>query len=378
MLNTGTQGVSPRSAVIVFYRVGRSDYCRHTREQARDPPISFARRVCFRGMRIAERIDAEMSYIAATAGVPAVAQTKWTMASGYPEDSFFTRNIRQFIEDVDTATDGALQIDLRANGSLIKHDSIKRAVQAGQVQIGEVRLAVYSNEDKMYGLDNLPNLVTTYDEAWKLKEAQESYFDAHLKEDGLRIITYVAWPGQGFYTKEKIGSLADLEGKSLRIYSPQTQQMGEMMGMDATILPFADVPQAFSTGLIESMWTSAQTGTDVQAWDYVDVFTYTGSMYNKNAILVNARALKALDEDTRQAVIDAGKKASKRGWKMSKEASKAKTDELADHGMTVADAPDDVMARMTEIGETMTGDWREDATDEQNAVLDAYLETIDR
>jgi TRAP-type C4-dicarboxylate transport system substrate-binding protein len=219
--------------------------------------------------------------------VPALAQTSWTMASGYPESSFFTQNIRQMIKEIEEKSGGKLKIDLRSNDSLIKLDAIKRAVQSGQIQIGEIRLGVYGNEAAMYNLDNIPGVATTYDQATKLMEAQRPFFDAMFKKNGLRTITYVAWPGQGFYTKQPLAALADLKGQKLRIYSKQTQIMGEKLGMEALILPFAEVPQAFSTGMIQSLWTSAQTGTDVQIWDYVKHFTYTGTMHNKNAILVN-------------------------------------------------------------------------------------------
>ena len=308
----------------------------------------------------------------------AQAETRWIMASGYPEDSFFTRNIRMFIDDVKEATGGELVIDLRSNDSLIKHDAIKRAVQVGQVQAGEIRLSVYGNENIVYGLDSIPNLVTTYDEAWKLMEAQDPYFQELFQKDGMRIVTYVCWPGQGFYTAEPVNSLADLEGQSLRIYSAQTQEMGEKLGMDATILPFAEVPQAFSTGLIEALWTSAQTGTDVQAWDYVDYFTYTGSLHTKNAVILNGAAFDALSPEHQQAVLDAAAEATERGWAMSKEAGEEKEKVLADHGMTIAQAPDDVMQKMREIGKEMVAQWRAEADTEQVAVLEAYEAAIGR
>lgn len=311
-----------------------------------------------------------------TAG-PAMAETKWVMASGYPDDSYFTENIRQFIAEIEEKTDGELTIDLRSNSSLIPHDSIKRAVQSGQVQIGEVRLAVYGNEDPMYDLDNMPNLVTTYDEAWKLMEVQKPYFDEIFEGNGMRVLTYAPWPGQGFHTKQPVTSLEDLQGQRLRIYSRPTQRMGEMLGMDATILPFAEIPQAFSTGLIESLWTSAQTGTDVQVWDYVDHFTYTGSMHNKNAIIVNERAFQALDEEVQQIVIAAGEAATERGWELSKQASEAREQMLRDHGIETAQAPADVMEKMAEIGEVLVGEWRERAGEEKAQALDAYLELRD-
>ena len=246
--------------------------------------------------------------------LPASAQTNWTMASGYPESSFFTQNIRQLIKEIEEKSGGKLKIDLRSNDSLIKLDAVKRAVQSGQIQIGEIRLGVYGNEGAMYNLDNIPGVATTFDQATKLTDAQRPFFDEMFKKNGLRAITYVAWPGQGFYTKEPLKGLADLKGQKLRIYSKQTQIMGEKLGMEALILPFAEVPQAFSTGMIQSLWTSAQTGTDVQVWDYVKHFTYTGTMHNKNAILVNERAFRQLDAATQKVVLEAGEAATKRGW----------------------------------------------------------------
>jgi TRAP-type transport system periplasmic protein len=104
-------------------------------------------------------------------GGAALAETTWIMASGYPEDNFHTKNIRMFIEEVEEKTGGELQIELHPNDTLIKHDSIKRAVQIGQVPIGEIRIGVYGNEDPMNVLESLPFVAPTYECAWLLMEA---------------------------------------------------------------------------------------------------------------------------------------------------------------------------------------------------------------
>jgi len=302
------------------------------------------------------------------------AQTTWIMANGYPETSFFTKNIRQFIAEVEQQSGGRLKIDLRSNDTLIKHDAIKRAVQTGQIQIGEIRLGVYGNEDPMYILDGLPNISADYDEAWLLTQAQKPYFEKLLGKNNMRPLTYVSWPGQGFYTKTPVASVEDFKGKKLRIYSLPTQQMGQMLGFQATILPFAEVPQAFATGLIDSLFTSAQTGIDTQAWDYVKYFTYTGTLHNKNIVIVNERALRQLPADVRRIVLDAGERASKRGYEMSRAAGIATLQTLRDNGMTVVEeAPASVREALAKVGDTMVADWRKTATPEQQKVLDDYL-----
>lgn len=37
------------------------------------------------------------------------------------------------------------------------------------------------------------------------------------------------------------------------------------LGFEATILPFAEIPQAFATGLIDALFIPPQTGIDVRA-----------------------------------------------------------------------------------------------------------------
>lgn len=307
---------------------------------------------------------------------PVAAQTSWTMASGYPESSFFTQNIREMIKEIEAKSGGKLKIDLRSNDSLIKLDAVKRAVQSGQIQIGEIRLGVYGNEGAMYNLDNIPGVATTYDQATKLTQAQAPFFDALFKKNGMRAITYVAWPGQGFYTKAPLKGLADLKGQKLRIYSKQTQIMGEKLGMEALILPFAEVPQAFSTGMIQSLWTSAQTGTDVQIWDYVKNFTYTGTMHNKNAILVNERAFRQLDAATQKIVTDAGEAATKRGWEMSKKAGEEREGVLKNHGVAIAQSPKDVLDAIEVAGKGMVAEWLGTATAEEKAVYETYQKSL--
>ena len=108
---------------------------------------------------------------------PAAAQTKWIMASGNPDSNFMTKNLRLMIADIEKASGGKLTIQLSANDTLIKLDSIKRAVQTGQIPIGEIRMGVYGNEDPMNILDNTPFLAPSYETAWKLMEAQKPYFD---------------------------------------------------------------------------------------------------------------------------------------------------------------------------------------------------------
>ena len=190
---------------------------------------------------------------------------------------------------------------------------------------------------------------------------------------GLMILYTAPWPGQGFYTKFPVNSVSDFKGKKLRIYSTATQQMGSMLGFNATILPFAEIPQAFSTGLIEALFTSPQTGIDIQAWDNTKHFTYAGAIFSKNAVVVTKKAFNALSKGDQSNMLAAAKKAELRGWEMSAETTKKQIGILKKNGMSSKNAPDEVISKMKSIGLEMMKNWRSKASPEANAVLDRYL-----
>ena len=83
----------------------------------------------------------------------ALAQTKWDLASAYPASNFHSENLVQFANDIDKASAGKLKITVHAGASLFKAPEIKRAVQGGQAQAGEIILANFQNEWQIYGAD---------------------------------------------------------------------------------------------------------------------------------------------------------------------------------------------------------------------------------
>ena len=311
-----------------------------------------------------------------TFATTSVAATKWIMASGYPEDSFLTQSDRYFIKEIETKSGGELTVDLRSNNSLLKLATVKRAVQSGHIQVGEIRMGIYGNESPMYILDSLPNIASDYESAWKLMEAEKPFFDKLFAKNGMKIVAYMAWPGQGLYTKFPLKTPDDFTGVKMRIYSKATQTMGEMLGFETTILPFAEVPQAFSTGLIESLFTSAQTGIDIQAWDYVKHFMYTGTMHNKNAIVINEMAFSALSPKLQKIVLDAGESTTKYAWKLSEKFDGEQIDVLRKNGMTISPATSEIAARFADVGEAMMTEWSKTASPEENAILDVYLKSL--
>ncbi len=291
----------------------------------------------------------------------ASAATKWDMPTPYGDGVHHTKNVRLFAEDVKAATNGELTIVVHSGASLFKHPEIHRAVRTGQVSIGEMFMGLLGNKEPVFKVDNIPFLASNFNSAEKLWRVSRPYIEASLKREGLQLLYVTPWPPQGFYTEKAINSLADLEGLKMRAYSPTTSRLAILLKASPTTVQTPEIPQAFSTGIIDAMVTSPATGVSSQAWDYVDHYTDTQAWIPKNMVIVNARAFKRLPKDVQQAVLDAAAKAESRGWQMARDETLAKTATLREKGMMVAAPTEQLQKGLQAVGKTMSAEWAKEA-----------------
>jgi len=317
------------------------------------------------------KLRALVAAIALAAGA-AHAQTKWDLPTAYPATNFHTENITQFAADVDKATGGKLKITVHPGASLFKAPEIKRAVQGGQAQAGEILLVNFSNEDQLYGLDGLPFLATSYADAKKLYAAQKKALDDRLAKQGMMLLFSVPWPPQGIYSKKPLASVADMKGLKWRAYSPQTSRIAELVGAQPATIQAAEVAQAFATGVIDSQITSGATGYDSKAWEYVKNYYDTQAWLPKNAVIVNRKAFDALDKPTQDALLKTAAEAEARGWKTSEEKNAWYLEQLTKNGMTVAKPSPELAGGLKKVGDTMLNEWLEKAGPDGKSVVDAY------
>ena len=308
----------------------------------------------------------------AFAAQPASAQTKWDLPAAYPADNPHSVNLIAFAKDVADATGGKLQITVHPAASLFKAPDIKRAVQTGQVQIGEVLISIHENEDPMFGVDVVPFLATSYPEAQKLWQASKPAIEKKLAAQGLMVLFAVPWAPQGIYAKKDINSLDDMKGLKWRSYNDGTARIGELVGAQSVTVQAAELPQALATGVVNSFISSGATGYDSKVWESLDHFYDTQAWIPKNITFVNKAAFDALDKPTQEAVLKAAATAETRGWQMWQEKNQWYLDQLKAKGMKVLPPSPALKTGFEKIGEQLTADWLKKAGAEGQAVIAAY------
>ena len=309
---------------------------------------------------------------ALTLGSSAFAQTKWDLPAAYPATNFHTENLMQFAADVDKATAGKLKITVHANASLFKANEIKRAVQGGQAQIGEVLLVNFENENPIYGADGIPFLASSYADSKKLYAAQKPALNKLLDAQGMKLMYTVAWPPQGIYSKKPLASVADLRGIKWRAYSPATAKIAELIGAQPVTIQAAELSQALATGVVESYMSSGSTGYDSKTYESIKYWYDTQAWLPKNAIIVNKKAFDALDAPTQAALTKAAADAEVRGWKLSEEKNDWYKKALTEKGMNIVVPPAKLVSDMKQVGSIMLADWQKKAGAEGEAIVSSF------
>ncbi|HQR22986.1 MAG TPA: TRAP transporter substrate-binding protein [Burkholderiaceae bacterium] len=317
-------------------------------------------------------IAAAVSAAAIGFGMPAAAQTKWDLPAGYPPGNPHTQNLTQFAADVAQATGGKLNITVHPNGALFKASEIKRAVQTGQAQIGEVLMSLLENENPVFGADAVPFVATGFDASYKLWQAQRPVVEKILAAQGIKLLYAVAWPPQGIYTKKQLNSVADMKGLKWRAYNPATTRIAAMVGAQPLTIQAAELSQALATGVVDSFMSSGATGVDSKVWESLSHFATADAWLPKNMVIINQKEFDKLDKATQDAVLAAGKAAEERGWKRMREYTGESLATLKANKMTVYEPNPAFKAELSKLGETMLNEWLQKAGPDGQAIISAY------
>ncbi len=309
--------------------------------------------------------------IASTAVADGHAQS-WDMPMAYAATNFHSEHGVIFADKAREYTNGAIDITVHAGGSLFGGGDIKRAVQTGQVPIGERFMSAHANEAPLLGWDNLPFIATSYEDNNKLWEAARDTVNAQLADLNLVALYTCPWPGQGFYFNKEVASSADTQGIKFRSYNSATATFAEELGMIPVQIEAAELSQALATGVASAFISSGSTGYDRKVWEHLSHYYKVNAWLPRNYVMVNTQVWDGLDADVQAGLQKAADETGAACAAKSAELANFYFEELEKNGMTVQDAGPEFLAELEKIGSKMTAEWLETAGSEGQAILDAY------
>ena len=308
----------------------------------------------------------------AAAAASAQAGEKWDMPMAYSGSNFHSVTGAEFAKCVTTGTGGEIEIVTHPSGSLFPGAQIKRAIQTGQVPIGERLLSGHQNENVLFGVDSIPFLATSFDEAEKLWQVTKPALEELLASQNLTLLYSVPWPPQGLYFRNEVKSVADMKGIKFRSYNNATSRLAELTGMLPVTIEAAEISQAFATGVADAMVSSGATGYDRKVWESLNYFYEVDSWLPRNYVMVNSEVWSGVSDAGKNVILGCAGLAEYAGNWRAKEYTGVTLQGLREGGMTVERANSAMTEELKEIGRRMTAEWLEAADAEGQAIVDAF------
>ena len=302
---------------------------------------------------------------------PRVAGPTWELLTPFASNSFETRNLEQFVSEIEDATNGGFKIVVLSAPSMRGAD-IEQAVAAGRASAGEFLISDLGGRNAAFEADLVPFLATTYDEALALWDASRPVLQPLLEADGLHLAFVVAHPPRGLFIDKELWKMSDLRGVRVLDDHPTTAKLAALVGAVPAERPPGTLAEAFAANRIDAMIASIPAGVAEKAWTFVPDYYDLRVSLPKSVVTFNRAAYAALDPEIQRAVLNASVAAQNRGWSTSAAANNDGIDLLRSKGMTVAAPPREIADSLKQIGASMARDWAQRAGNDGQAILGQY------
>lgn len=308
----------------------------------------------------------------ATATGQSLRAAELVMPTGYGENLFQTRNVRQFAADARAASSGKLAIDVRDGGKLLPMNRIRAAVESGEVPMGEFILSGEAATDPLFALDALPFLTQSYDDAELLWKLSRPLVEAALRRRNLELLYAVPWPPQGLYANRALERTKDLAGLRLRTYNAATEKLAHLVSAQPVAVPLPELRVALGGGRLDLLLTSATSGVDTKAWEHLKYYYDVRAWFPKNVVVINSKVLAGLSNGERDALLSAAREAERRGWQLSKAQDTSDQMQLKAGGMRVELPSPELSSGLQRAGEKLVREYLQSAGGDVLSVLLSY------
>ncbi len=299
--------------------------------------------------------------------------TDWNMAVPYYEGGIHNQTHLYFSKTLNEQSKGEINITVFPEEKLFKHKQIIPAVRVGdKAQLGEILGSLFVDRHPAWELDSLPFLADNYEKAEKLWDSSREKIKKDLEKEGLILLYAVPWPGQNFYTKEKLNNINSLSGVKFHVYNNVMKQLAKKVNAKPVEYNDNKLAQGFAEGSLETMMASSITGVDKQMWKFTKYYTKVNAFFPKNLTFISKRVWDKLSEETQQQILASAKKAESYGWALSKTEHNGQELVLIKNGMTSEKVSTSVKQKFFKIGQQFAFDWFKHADPESKKALQDF------
>jgi TRAP-type C4-dicarboxylate transport system substrate-binding protein len=309
------------------------------------------------------------------AAMPAQAQTTLNLSDVLPETNFMVQNATRFAEEVSAATDGQVNIAIKAGGSLgFKGPDQLTAVRDGLVDMADINISQQVGVNPLFGVEGVPFLVSSMDELKKYHQFVRPAIEKIVEENNQKLLYMVPSPAQYVYLKVPVDSIDDFNGIPVRGADKNTVDVVSAMGMAGVAMPWGELIPALASGRVEGVATSATSGVDGKFLEFMKYIYPTNHTWGSNMVTINLDSWNRLTPEQQAAIEEVAARLEPEFWEVSRQGDLDSIKVMQENGMELVAISDELRAQMVEKAQQLQADFVA-RVPEAGAIVDQYKAT---
>ncbi|SFV27854.1 TRAP-type C4-dicarboxylate transport system, substrate-binding protein [Devosia crocina] len=294
----------------------------------------------------------------AASSVVAHAQTTFNLADVLPESNFMVTNVMKFADEVKAATDGEVNISVKAGGSLgFKGPDQLTAVRDGLVEMADINISQQVGVNPLFGVEGVPFLVSSMEELKAYHEFVRPVFEELAAQNNQKILYMVPSPAQYVYLNVEVDDIEDFRGIPVRGADKNTVDIVSALGMSGVAMPWGELIPALASGRVKGVATSATSGVDGKFWEFMNYIYPTNHTWGSNMVTVNLDAWNRLSPENQAAIEEVAARLEPEFWEVSRQGDLDSIATMTEHGMTLMTIPDDLRAAMVDRAQQLQAEF---------------------
>lgn len=257
-------------------------------------------------------------------------------------------------------SNGRLFVDYRPISQLGGEKDVLRKLKMGAVQGMLCSSVLAPNVSPRLGIVNLPFLVDSFAKLERFRNNAELFreFGADADKNGVMVVDFTGYGSYGWATKTPVKTLEQAKGQVFRIaQAPVNVDLYKAWGIQFTVMPWPDVPQALQTGVISGLDHTPIVCNITKKFTVAKAFTSLDYAQGLYIHLMNKRWFKGLPQDLQQLLMTA---ISEESTKVRALTEKQQFDQIAaakKNGVVFNDLAATEKARLVELAEPVVQKW---------------------
>ena len=319
-----------------------------------------------------------------TAPVPVDAQAKpvvWNLPHVAAPTYYHIINLNAFAAKVKEKSQGRMEIRVHPASSLYPGPELIPAVLDGRSEIGTVLASYLTDVLLEMGPLELPFMTSNVAEHKKAAMQIRPFYTEMLAKKGLKLLVISTWPSQQIFSTVPIRTVADWQGKKIRVYGADSANITRILGGSPVNIAFGEVYSALEKKTVDGAMTSATNAKPMKFFEvakYLDYWYLAGA--SQEWVVANQKAWDALPKDLQQVVLDSIKETDleEKEWADAAAFDELARKQLPELGMTVVDPPKEELEKARRAAKAAWDTWLQRTGADGKRGMDLALKALGR